>query len=50
MQQSPTWEAKQFSDSQEIPRILLHQKVHYKCLPPVIILIQINPIHALYPT
>ena len=29
MQQSPSWEAKSFSDSQEIPRILWNQKVYY---------------------
>ena len=41
MEQSP-WEAKQFSDSQEIPCMFWNQKVQYrihKCLPPVPILI-----------
>jgi len=36
MEQSP-WETKGFSASQEIPRILGNQRVHYcirKCLPP----------------
>jgi len=47
MQQSPSWEANWFSASQEIPRILRNPKVHYrinKCLPPVPILSQINPV------
>ena len=36
MEQSPAWEANQFSASQEIPRMLWNLKVHYhiyKCLP-----------------
>ena len=49
--QSPSSEHTQFSASQEIPLILWNRKVHYrihKCLPPVLILIQLHP--ALAPT
>jgi hypothetical protein len=49
MEQSSSWEDDRFSDSQEIPRVLLYPEVHYhnyKCLPPVPILSQINPVHA----
>jgi len=52
-EQSPSWEANWFAASQEIPRILWNPKVHYcihKCLPPVSILSQINPVHAPQPT
>jgi len=47
MVQSPSWEAKWFAASQEIPRISLNPKVHYhthKRPPPVSILGQPNPV------
>jgi hypothetical protein len=50
MEQSPTWEATRFSASQEIPRILWNPKVRYliyKCLPPVLILRQLDPVRTL---
>jgi hypothetical protein len=50
MEQGPSWEANRFSASQEIRRILWDPNAHYrihKRLPPVPILRQIDPVHAL---
>jgi hypothetical protein len=49
IEQSPSWEANQFSASQEIPHILWNSNVHFpihKSPPNVTILSQINPVHA----
>ena len=48
MVQSPSWEAKWFAASEEIPHILWNPKVHYrthKRPPPDPILGQPNPVH-----
>ena len=48
VEQSPSWEANRFSASQEIPLFLWNLKFHYsiyKCLPPVCILSQLDPVH-----
>jgi hypothetical protein len=50
MELSLSWETNRFSASQEIPRILWNLKVHcrfHKCLPPVSILSQLDPVHKL---
>ena len=49
MQQSPSWEANRFSASQEITRLLLNPKVHYRTHErqlPVPVFNQIDPVRA----
>jgi hypothetical protein len=49
---SPSWVNNRFAASQEIPRISLNPKVHYrthKRPPPVSILGQPNPVQSIYP-
>jgi len=49
MEQSPSLQANRFAATQEIPNILWNMKVHYrtpKCLPPVPILSQLDPVHT----
>ena len=49
MEQSTSWEANSFSDSQETPRTSWNPEVLYgihRSLPPVTVLSQINPVHA----
>jgi len=53
MEQSPSREAKCFSASQEVPRILWNPKVHchiHKSPLPLSLLSHINPVHALHLT
>jgi len=49
MEQSPSWQANQFSAREEIPRTLWNLKVHYRIHnspPPVLSLSQLDPVHT----
>ena len=48
MEQNFSWEANEFSASEEIPHFLWNPEVHYhihKCPPPVPVLSHISPVH-----
>jgi hypothetical protein len=40
MEQSPSWEANRFSDSQEIPRVLWNPKLHYRVYSCLLFLLE----------
>jgi hypothetical protein len=52
MEQSPFWDANRSSATEDVPRILLNPKVHYRIhkSPPIVpILSQIDPVRAPIP-